>query len=103
MDPLSALDTNTPSWLIAKELIMALCPEKFRRNFPSFASHFFKLSAAPEIKLWSYFDQSANEAKTREECFQLTIGDFARARTAFLWFVKVVITFPAAKSHSYIK
>ena len=63
---------------------MQLWPDIFLKNYPSGHFQTFILSGAPDAKVYSF-------------------GWNAKALTAFLWFVKVILHFPAAKSHNFIK
>mmetsp|Transcript_22014 Transcript_22014/g.74034 ORF Transcript_22014/g.74034 Transcript_22014/m.74034 type:complete len:388 (+) Transcript_22014:235-1398(+) len=80
MEPLSPPDTRTPSSLTASAFTMVLCPLRLCRNSPSGNFHRLRLSAEADTKVYSR-------------------GWSARARTPFLWLVRVTRVRPAAKSH----
>lgn len=75
-------EKNTPSALTESVLIIALCPLKLNVKVPSGHFHFLILlpPAEPDAKEYS-------------------VGWIASARTDFLWCVRVVKVFPAARSH----
>ena len=76
-------EKSTLSEFTESVLMIALCPLKLHTNCPS--GHFHFLILLPPA------DADANE---------YSVGWIAKARTDFLWWVRVTIVLPAAKSHN---
>lgn len=84
----------TPSSLTDRVLIMASCPEKLCTKAPSGHFHFFILPSVHPHGDTYLLPPAEPLAKL------YSVGWIVKARTDFLWWVRVVMLLPAARSHS---